>query len=138
MISRKKALGALGSLAVAGSMFLAPIATQANAADNDPAHHSTNVGDGDPAHHQPNLVCPTSGNSPCVLVAIAGFDLAGNRLGGGGGGTATPNQGDTDPAHHSTNVNDPDPAHHQPVLTNVGGTYELVAIPGFDLNGNRV
>lgn len=45
----------------------------------------------------------------------------------------------SDPAHHSTDVNDPDPAHHRPILlcptSAGGGACVLTPVAGFDLNG---
>ena len=45
---------------------------------------------------------------------------------------------DSDPAHHSTNLNDPDSAHHQPTLEWNGTEWVLTPIPGFDLSGNKL
>lgn len=49
-------------------------------------------------------------------------------------------KGSTDPAHHSTDVNDPDPAHHRPYTVCSASTNDcvLVPVPGFDVNGYRI
>ena len=127
MTIRTKAIKYAAGAAFGSVMVLAPLGIHAaGAADNDPAHHTTDVNDPDPAHHRPYEVCSAS-TSDCVLVPVAGFDVNGYPL-----STPRPTpQVDSDPAHHSLDVNDPDPAHHRPIL--VDGV--VTALPGFDLNG---
>ena len=144
MLTRKNMLkGLVAGSFVAGSI-LAPIDAFAQTPppgyDSDPAHHSTDVNDPDPAHHRPILVFSASTNE-WVLTPIAGFDLNGYPVGGSTPGTTTPTPPpgyDPDPAHHSTDVNDPDPAHHRPYYVYADGTWRLVPVPGFDLNGYPV
>lgn len=46
----------------------------------------------------------------------------------------------SDPAHHSTDLNDSDPAHHRPYTVCSASTNDcvLVPIPGFDVNGYKL
>ncbi len=139
MTARKTIFGALGATALGASLFFSPLsAGAAPQGDPDPAHHSTNVNDRDPAHHQPRLVCPTSqGQRSCKYVPVKGFNNQGHPV-PPANDNVTPNGVDNDSAHHSTDRKDFDPAHHQPTLQFVGGSWQLVAIPGFDLDGNSV
>lgn len=134
IISRSLAAGILVSSAALA------VPNAAGAVDYDPAHHSTDVNDPDPAHHRPIVVFSAS-TGEAVLVPVAGFDLNGYPIGSGNGGTTPstlPAGYSTDPAHHSTDLNDPDPAHHRPYFVFENGQGRYVPIPGFDINGNRI